>query len=140
MGRPMPVRGRLAALRQYATVERESFDGADLAQVALRPLWFTRCTFRGTDLRLATLDGCHFKLCDLRGADLSSSSLRGVSLAGCDLTGADLRRADLTGARLDRVLTGAPPHGLTIATGIALDGAVLRDVRLDQVVDWPVAD
>lgn len=130
----------LASRPRYAALRRESFDGADLASVCLRQLWFTRCSFRGADLRQATLDGCHFKLCDLREADLSGASLRGVSLAGCDLTGADLRGADLTGARLGRVLTGAPPYGLTDATAVELDGAVLRDLQLDQVIGWPVAE
>ncbi|MBP0451384.1 pentapeptide repeat-containing protein [Kitasatospora sp. RG8] len=139
MSRPMTPKDELASRRLYATLQRESFDGADLASVRLRPLWFTRCTFRGTDLRHATLDGCHFKLCDLRGADLSGASMRGVMLAGCDLTGADLRAADLTGARLGRVLTGTPPYGLTDATDVRLEKAVLRGVELDQVIGWPLA-
>ncbi|MES4900940.1 MULTISPECIES: pentapeptide repeat-containing protein [unclassified Streptomyces] len=138
MGRPVTLKDMLASRHQHATVQRESFDGADLVSVCLRPLWFTRCTFRGADLRQATLDGCHFKLCDFRGADLRGASMRGVGLAGCDLTGADLRDADLTGARLGRVLTGAPPHGLTDATDVKLDNAVLRDVELDQVIGWPI--
>jgi uncharacterized protein YjbI with pentapeptide repeats len=116
----------------------ESFDGGDLASVRLQQLWFTRCSFRGADLRQAMLDGCRFKLCDLRGANPSGASLRGVSLAGCDLTGADLRAADLTGARFGQVLTGTPPHGLTNATGIKLDNAVLRDLQFDQVIGWPI--
>ncbi|MEU5022809.1 pentapeptide repeat-containing protein [Streptomyces milbemycinicus] len=138
MGRLVTPRDMLASLRQHASVDRESFDGGDLASVRLRPLWFSRCTFRGADLRHATLDGCHFKLCDFRGANLSGASLRGVRLAGCDLSDADLRAADLTGAQFGRVLTGAPPHGLTNATGVKLDNAVLRDVELDQVIGWPI--
>ncbi|MFF3125554.1 pentapeptide repeat-containing protein [Streptomyces sp. NPDC057908] len=62
----------------------------------------------------------------------------GVTLAGCDLTGADLRAADLTGARFGRVLTGAPPHGLTNATDTKLDKAVLRDLQLEEVIGWPI--
>ncbi|MGW7241480.1 pentapeptide repeat-containing protein [Streptomyces sp. NPDC054804] len=138
MSRPVRLKENLASRRQYATLQWESFDGADLASVRLRSLWFTRCTFRETDLRQATLDGCHFKLCDLRGANLSGASMRGVTLAGCDLTGADLRAADLTGARLGLVLTGAPPHGLTNATDAKLDQAVLRDLQLEEVIGWPL--
>ncbi|WRZ91692.1 pentapeptide repeat-containing protein [Streptomyces sp. NBC_01007] len=138
MGRLPTLKEKLASRRQYATLQRESFDRADLASVRLRPLWFTRCTFRETDLRQATLDGCHFKLCDLRGANLSGASMRGVTLAGCDLTGADLRAADLTGARFGRVLTGAPSHGLTNATDVKLDKAVLRDLQLEEVIGWPI--
>jgi uncharacterized protein YjbI with pentapeptide repeats len=91
-------------------------------------------------LRHATLDGCHFKLCDLREVNLSGASMRGVIMAGCDLTGADLRAVDLTGARFGRVLTGAPPHGLTNATNMRLEGAVLRDLQLDQVIGWPTVE
>ena len=138
MGRPETLKSNLAARRQYATLQRESFDSADLVSVRLQQLWFTRCTFRETDLRQATLDGCHFKLCDLRGANLSGASMRGVTLAGCDLTGADLRAADLTGARFGWVLTGTPPHGLTDATDVRLDNAILRDLQLDQVIGWPI--
>ncbi|MGW7426256.1 pentapeptide repeat-containing protein [Streptomyces sp. NPDC054813] len=138
MSRLVTLKENLASRRQYATLQRESFDGADLASVRLQSLWFTRCTFRETDLRQATLDGCHFKLCDLRGANLSGASMRGVTLAGCDLTGADLRAADLTGARFGPVLTGAPPHGLTNATDAKLDKAVLRDLQLEQVIGWPL--
>ncbi|MER8029013.1 pentapeptide repeat-containing protein [Streptomyces bauhiniae] len=139
MGRQVTAREQLASLRRYAALRRRCFDGSDLVSVRLAQLTFTRCSFRGADLRHATLDGCRFSLCDLRGADLSGASLRGVSLAGCDLTGADLRGADLTGARLGRLLTGTPPHGLTDATGIKLDNAVLRDLQLDQVGGWPIA-
>ncbi|MER6394754.1 pentapeptide repeat-containing protein [Kitasatospora sp. NPDC001603] len=134
MDRVVTTKEDLASHRRYAALQRVSFDDGDLASVSLRQLRFTRCSFRGADLRRATLDGCSFKLCDLRGADLRGDSLRGVSLAGCDLTGADLRAADLTGARLGLVLTGAPPHGLTEATGVRLDDAVLRDLELDQVI------
>ena len=77
MGRLVTVREDLASCRRYTTVERESYDGADLVSVRLQPLWFTRCSFRGADLRHATLDGCSFKLCDLRGAKLSGASMRG---------------------------------------------------------------
>jgi uncharacterized protein YjbI with pentapeptide repeats len=127
----------LASRRRNTALQRQSFDGADLASVRLHPLWFTRCSFREADLRHATLDGCHFKLCDLRGANLRGASLRGISFAGCDLTGADLRDTDLTGARFGLVRTGIPPHGLTDTTGVTLAGAVLRDVELDQVIGWP---
>jgi len=48
------------------------------------------------------------------------------------------RAVDLTGARFGRVLTGAPPHGLTNATNVRMDGAVLRDLQLDQVICWPI--
>ncbi|MCX3061115.1 pentapeptide repeat-containing protein [Streptomyces beihaiensis] len=137
MGRPETLKDNLTARGRYATLQRETFDRADLVSVRLQSLWFTRCTFRETDLRQAALDGCHFKLCDLRGADLSGASMRGVTLAGCDLTGADLRAADLTGARFGRVLTGAAPHGLTDATDVRLDNAILRDLQLDQVIGWP---
>lgn len=130
----------LAARHRYAALQRQSFEDGDLASVCLRQLWFTRCSFRGADLRHATLDGCRFKLCDLRGAILRGASLRGVSLAGCDLTGADLRDTDLTGAHLGEVRTGIPPHGLTIATGVKLDGAVLRGLELHQVIGWPLAE
>lgn len=135
----MTAKEDLASRRRNAALQRQSFNGGDLASVHLQQLWFTRCSFRGADLRHATLDGCHFKLCDFRGANLRGASLRGVSLAGCDLAGADLREADLTGARFGQVLTGIPPHGLTNATGIKLDNAVLRDLELDQVIGWPIA-
>ncbi|MFC9329548.1 pentapeptide repeat-containing protein [Kitasatospora sp. NPDC057015] len=79
-----------------------------------------------------------FRGADLRGASLRGVSLRGVSLAGCDLTGVDHREADLTGARIGRVRTGIPPHGLTDATGIRLDNAVLRAIELDLVIGWPL--
>lgn len=79
-------------------------------------------------------------MCDFHGADIRGASLRGATFAGCDLTAADLRDTDLTGARLGLVLTGAPPHGLTDATGVRLDHAVVRDLRLDQVIGWPAAD
>lgn len=138
MDRAVTVKEDLASRRRYAALHRESFDGGDLVSVCLQQLWFARCSFRGADLRHATLDGCRFKLCDLRGANLSGASLRGVFLAGCDLTGADFCAADLTGARLGQVLTGTPPHGLTNATGIKLDNAILRDLQLDQVIGWPI--
>lgn len=138
MDRVVTAKEDLASRRRYAALHQESFDGDDLVSVRLQQLRFTRCSFRGADLRHATLDGCYFKMCDLRGANLGGASLRGVSLAGCDLTGADLRAADLTGARFGQVLTGTPPHGLTNATGIKLDNAVLRDLQLDQVVGWPI--
>lgn len=138
MARAVTAKQDLASRRRYAALHRESFDGDDLVSVNLQQLWFTRCSFRGADLRQATLDGCRFKLCDLRRINLSGASLRGVSWAGCDLTGADLRAADLTGARLGQVLTGNPPQGLTNATGIKLDNAVLRDLQLDQVIGWPI--
>ncbi|WP_392674804.1 pentapeptide repeat-containing protein [Streptomyces sp. LN785] len=137
MNRQVRVEPGLASRRRYETLQRESFDGADLMSVGLRQLRFVRCSFRRADLRQATLDGCYFKLCDLRGADLRGASMRGIALAGCDLTGADLRGVDLTGARWGRVLTGAPPHGLTDATDVKLDGAVLHDLQLDQVIGWP---
>jgi uncharacterized protein YjbI with pentapeptide repeats len=137
MDRAVTAREDLASRPRNAALQRQSFDGGDLASVSLQ-LWFTRCSFRGADLRHATLDGCHFKLCDLRGANLRGASLRGISLAGCDLTGADLREADLTAARFGQVLTGIPPHGLTNATGIKLDNAILRDLKLDQVIGWPI--
>jgi uncharacterized protein YjbI with pentapeptide repeats len=139
MDRAVTAREDLASRPRNAALQRQSFDGGDLASVSLQQLWFTRCSFRGADLRHATLDGCHFKLCDLRGANLRGASLRGTSLAGCDLTGADLREADLTGTRFGQVLTGIPPHGLTNATGIKLDNAILRDLELDQVIGWPIA-
>ncbi|WP_405434729.1 pentapeptide repeat-containing protein [Streptomyces anulatus] len=139
MERAVTAKEDLASRRRNAALQRQSFNGGDLASVHLQQLWFTRCSFRGADLRHATLDGCHFKLCDFRGANLRGASLRGVSLAGCDLAGADLREADLTGARFGQVLTGIPPHGLTNATGIKLDNAVLRDLELDQVIGWPIA-
>lgn len=138
MDKAVTAREDLTSRRRYAALQRESFDGGDLASACLQHLRFTRCSFRGADLRQATLDGCRFKLCDLRGANLSGASLRGVSLAGCDLTGADLRGADLSGAQLGQVLTGTPPHGLTNATGIKLDNAILRDLQLDQVIGWPI--
>ncbi|MER7927386.1 pentapeptide repeat-containing protein [Streptomyces sp. NPDC096057] len=138
MDRVVTAKEDLASRRRYAALHQESFDGGDLVSVHLQQLRFTRCSFRGADLRHATLDGCYFKMCDLRGANLSGASLRGVSLAGCDITGANLRAADLTGARFGQVLTGTPPHGLTNATGIKLDNAILRDLHLDQVVGWPI--
>ncbi|MET7496753.1 pentapeptide repeat-containing protein [Streptomyces sp900116325] len=138
MDRMVTAREDLASRRRFAALQRESFDGGDLVSLRLQQLWFTRCSFRRADLRQATLDGCRFKLCDLRGANLSGASLRGASLTGCDLTGADLRGADLSGAQLGQVLTGTPPHGLTNATGIKLDNAVLRDLQLDQVIGWPI--
>lgn len=118
MDRVVTAKEDLASRRRYAALHRESFDGGDLVSVRLQQLWFTRCSFRG--------------------ANLSGASLQGVSLAGCDLTGADLRAADLTGARFGQVLTGTPPHGLTNATGVKLDNAVLRDLQLDQVIGWPI--
>jgi uncharacterized protein YjbI with pentapeptide repeats len=139
MDRFAVAREDLASRRRYTAVQRESFDGGDLASVRVQPLWFARCSFRGADLRQATLNGCHFKLCDLREANLRGASMRGVIMAGCDLTGADMRAVDLTGARFVRVLTGAPPHGLTNATNVRLEDAVLRDLQLDQVIGWPLA-
>ncbi|MFJ3823517.1 pentapeptide repeat-containing protein [Streptomyces nodosus] len=138
MARAVTAKEDLASRRRNAALQRQSFDGDDLVSVSLQQLWFIRCSFRGADLRHATLDGCHFKLCDLRGANLRGASLRGISLAGCDLTGADLREADLTGARFGQVRTGIPPHGLTDATGIKLDNAILRDIEFDQVIGWPI--
>lgn len=140
MGRAVPAKEDLASRGRHAALQRQSFDGEDLASVCLQQSWFTRCSFRGADLRHATLDGCHFKLCDLRGVNLRGASLRGIYLSGCDLTGADLREADLTGARFGQVLTGIPPHGLTNATGIKLDKAILRDLELDQVIGWPITE
>jgi uncharacterized protein YjbI with pentapeptide repeats len=140
MGRRVTAKEDLASRHLYAQLQRQSFDGEDLVSVCLQQLWFTRCSFRGADLRHATLDGCSFTLCDLRGVNLRGASLRGISLAGCDLTRADLREADLTGARICRVNTGLPPHGLTNATGVKLDRAVLRELELDQVIGWPITE
>ncbi len=137
MTQPSSAKVTLAARPRYATVQRKVFDNAELVSVRLQSLWFTRCSFRAADLRHATLDGCCFKLCDLHGVNLRGASLRGAMFAGCDLTDADLRDADLTGAGIGRVLTGSAPHGLTDASGIRLDRAVLRDLRLDDVIGWP---
>lgn len=137
MSRAVTAREDLASRPRYAQLLRRSFDGSDLASVCLQQLRFTQCSFRGADLRQATLDRCYFKLCDFHGADLRGASLRGISLAGCDLTGTDLRDTDLTGARIGQVRTGRPPFGLTDATGIKLDDAVLRDLALDLVIGWP---
>ena len=140
MTQPTSAKETLAARPLYAAVQREVFDGTDLVSVRLQSLWFTRCSFRGADLRHATLDGCHFTLCDLHGVNLRGASLRGAMFAGCDLTDADLRNADLTSARIGRVVTGSAPHGLTDVSGIRLDQAVLRDLRLDDVIGWPEAE
>ena len=59
-------------------------------------------------------------------------------MGGCDLTGTDLRDVDLTSPQFGRVLTGAPPYGLTNATNVRLENAVLRDLKLDQVIGWPI--
>src|SRR5258708_25000167 len=39
------VREDLASRRRHETLQRESFDGGDLASVRLQQLWFTRCSF-----------------------------------------------------------------------------------------------
>lgn len=136
MTREATARQVLAAISYMSTVDRQSFDGQDLASARTRQLRFDRCSFVGTDLRHATLDGCFFKMCDLRGADLRGASLRGAGLSGCDLRDADLRDADLTGVRLGYVNTGAYPGGLTDVTGADFTDAVLREVRIERVIGW----
>ncbi|WP_042366034.1 pentapeptide repeat-containing protein [Streptacidiphilus neutrinimicus] len=133
---PLNARQWLAALPRYAGVRGEDFGGRELASARALQVRFTRCSFRGVDLRQATLDGCSLTFCDLSGADLRGASLRGVRLAACDLRAADLRGADLSHAGIGRVNTGAPPYGLTDATGVRLAGALLHDVRLDDVIGW----
>jgi len=102
MGRLVTVKEDLASRRRYETLQRESFDGGDLASVRLQQLWFTRCSFRGADLRQATLDGCHFKLCDLRGANLSGASMTPHGLTNA--TDAKLDNAILRDLQLDEVI------------------------------------
>ncbi|MEV5746477.1 pentapeptide repeat-containing protein [Actinoallomurus sp. NPDC052308] len=126
----------LGRLPYFAAVDRQVFDGEDLASVRTQQLRFARCSFVGADLRHATLDGCFFKMCDFRGADLRGASLRGTSLAGCDLREADLRDADLTGGLLGYVNTGSHPYGLTDATGANFANARLRDLQVDRVTGW----
>ncbi|MFD4976997.1 pentapeptide repeat-containing protein [Streptomyces sp. NPDC058424] len=137
MTMPLNARRRLATLPRYTALNGEDFTGQALASARPSELRFTRCSFAGADLRQATLDGCSFTFCDLGGADLRGASLRGVSLSGCDLRDADLRDADLTEATFGSVNSGRPPHGLTNVTGIRLEGAILRDVQLDDVIGWP---
>jgi uncharacterized protein YjbI with pentapeptide repeats len=130
------ARDRLASLHRYATVSGESFDGADLSTVAAGKVRFERCSFRRTDFRHATLDGCGFKLCDLRYADLGGASLRGAHFAGCDLRETNFSDTDLTLAEFGFVRTGSAPYGLTDLSGAKFDGAVLRDLRVEQVIGW----
>ncbi|GGM97344.1 hypothetical protein GCM10011578_017590 [Streptomyces fuscichromogenes] len=136
MATPLNPRQRLAALQRYAALSGEDFTGQNLVSARTSQLRFTRCSFVAADLRHADLDGCSFRFCDLSGADLRGASLRGAHFAGCDLRGADLRGADLTDAGLGRVNTGRPPYGLTDITGARLEGAILRDVRHDDVIGW----
>jgi hypothetical protein len=91
---PDDQRTRLAAAPPYATIARETFDGAALSSVRLHRLRFDRCTFAAADLRQGTLERCSFKLCDLRRANLRGASLRFSTLSGCDLRDADLRDCD----------------------------------------------
>jgi uncharacterized protein YjbI with pentapeptide repeats len=133
----MDARKWLAALPRYTVLNGEDFTGQDLASARASGFRFTRCSFTGVDLRQATLDDCWFKFCDLNSADLRGASLRGARLAGCDLRCADLRCADLTDAKFGRVNTGRPPHGLTDVSGIRVNGAILRNVQLDDVIGWP---
>ncbi|WP_042377371.1 pentapeptide repeat-containing protein [Streptacidiphilus melanogenes] len=137
MTAPTDARRRLAALPLYAGLNGEDFAGQDLTSVRPLQVRFTRCSFGGVDLRHATLDGCSFTFCDLSGADLRGASLRGARLSACDLRAADLRAEDLSYARIGRVNTGRPSYGLTDATGVRLDGALLRDVQLVDVIGWP---
>ncbi|WP_433191346.1 pentapeptide repeat-containing protein [Actinoallomurus sp. CA-150999] len=130
----------LGRLPYGAAVDRQVFDGQDLASVRTQRLWFARCSFVGADLRHATLDGCSFKMCDFRGADLRGASLRGVSLAGCDLRDADLHDADLTASRLGYVNTGSHPYGLTDVTGANFANARLHDLQVDRVIGWGGSD
>jgi uncharacterized protein YjbI with pentapeptide repeats len=134
---PLNAKQRLAALPRYTALNGEDFTGQELASVRPSELRFTRCSFAGVDLRQATLDSCSFRLCDLRGADLRGASLRGAVLSGCDLRDADLRNADLTDAKFGGVNSGRPPLGLTNVTGIRIQGAILRNVQLDDVIGWP---
>jgi uncharacterized protein YjbI with pentapeptide repeats len=59
------------------------------------------------------------------------------ALFGCDLRDAGLRVADLTDTKVGRANSGRPPYGLTNVTGVRLKGAILRNVRLDDVIGWP---
>ncbi|MFI0965829.1 pentapeptide repeat-containing protein [Streptomyces sp. NPDC021080] len=136
MATPLNPRQRLAALQRYSPLSGENFTGQDLVSARPRELRFTRCSFVKADLRHAALDGCSFTFCDLSRADLRGASLRGARLSGCDLRGADLRDADLTDADFGRVNTGRPRYGLTDITGARLEGAILRDVRHDDVIGW----
>jgi uncharacterized protein YjbI with pentapeptide repeats len=132
----VPPKQMLGQLPYGAAVDRQVFDGQDLASVRTQRLWFARCSFVGADLRHATLDGCSFKMCDFRGANLRGASLRGVSLAGCDLRDADLKDADLTGSHIGHVNTGSHPYGLTDVTGANFTNARLRDLQVDRVIGW----
>lgn len=134
MTREKAARQALGSLPYGAAVNRQNFDGQDLASARTQQLRFDRCSFVGADLRHATLDRCWFKMCDLRGVDLRGASLRGVDFGGCDLRDADLRDADLTGSRFGYVNTGARPYGLTNVTGADFTNALLRDVQVDQVI------
>jgi uncharacterized protein YjbI with pentapeptide repeats len=103
----------------------------------LEPGFYDRPNYAGQNLRQATLDGCSFKMGNFRDVNLMGASLRGTHFMGCDLRGADLRHADLTGAAFSRVLTHDPDYGCTDVTGVLWENAVLRDVRVEDVVGWP---
>ncbi len=130
------ARGRLAGASCFSELTGEHFGGLDLSSVHPNHIRFERCSFVAADLRQATLDSCSFRYCDLSQAKLRGSSLRFVQFTGCILDGADLRDCDLTGARFDHANTG-DQSGRTTTTGVLLDGAILTDVTISDVVGWP---
>lgn len=125
-------RDRLTSARYFTRVERETFDGADLASVSLNHLRLDRCSLVAADLRHA-LDSCSFRFCDLRRANLRGASLRFASFAGCDFRYADLRDCDLTGTQFGLVNTG-DETGRTKLTGVATERATLDSTTFDPVI------
>jgi uncharacterized protein YjbI with pentapeptide repeats len=88
----------------------------------------------GADCRYATIEGVA-----LAGADLTGIDLSFATVAATDLTGATLREATLQSARFgfDAPIAGADLGGADVrgaliygdATGVTLDGAIVRGAR-----------
>ncbi len=122
----------LAAQMQSAIFDGSDFRDTNLQEADLRGSSFLNTLFCRADLSMAKMgplsfsgpDGiphlqrCNFSGADFRGANLEGAILKCAILVGANFQGANLRKADLRGADLIEA---------------NLDGAILEQVRWDDV-------
>jgi uncharacterized protein YjbI with pentapeptide repeats len=131
-----------------ANLQRARLDHADLTGAYLDEATFAGperggpARRRGAELPDARLVGAHLVGAYLSGANLARAQLMRADLGGAvlhqsdlsdaDLTGADLQRAVMVETKLSRAtLTGCKVYGLS-AWGLALDGAVQRNLVITR--------
>jgi hypothetical protein len=131
-----------------ANLQRARLDHADLTGAYLDEATFAGpeqggpARRRGAELPAARLVGAYLVGAYLSGANLARAQLMRADLGGAvlhqsdlsdaDLTGADLQRAVMVETKLSRAtLTGCKVYGLS-AWGLALDGAVQRNLVITR--------